>query len=106
MVVGAASASYLGEVNVMVVGYVAVRADVRGEGLGPRLRRGLRRKCEPDARRVGHSHLKAVIGEVHAGNPWLRSLVHREGAIEDETLHNLERDLDIEEMTLFAQRDF
>jgi GNAT superfamily N-acetyltransferase len=80
-VVGAASASYLGEVNVIVVGYVAVRADVRGEGLGPRLRRGLRRKCEADARRVGHSHLKAVIGEVHAGNPWLRSLVHREGAI-------------------------
>ena len=31
---------------------------------------------------------------------------HREGKIEDETLHNLERDLDIEEMTLFAQRDF
>jgi hypothetical protein len=80
-VVGAASASYLGNVNVMVVGYVAVREDARGEGLGPRLRRGLRRKCDADARRVGHSHLKAVIGEVHAANPWLRSLVHREGAI-------------------------
>jgi GNAT superfamily N-acetyltransferase len=80
-VVGAASASYLGNVNVMVVGYVAVREDARGEGLGPRLRRALRRKCDADARRVGHSHLKAVIGEVHAANPWLRSLVHREGAI-------------------------
>lgn len=80
-VVGAASGSYLGNVNVMVVGYIAVREDARRAGLGPRLRSALRRKCEADARRVGHAHLAAVVGEVHATNPWLRSLVRREDAI-------------------------
>jgi GNAT superfamily N-acetyltransferase len=80
-VIGAASCSYVGNINVMVVGYVAVRADARGLGLGPKLRRTLRRKCEADARRTGHKQLRAVVGEVHATNPWLRSLVHREGAI-------------------------
>jgi GNAT superfamily N-acetyltransferase len=81
IVIGAASCSYIGNVNVMIVGYVAVNGEARGLGLGPRLRRTLRLRCERDARRAGHTHLKAVVGEVHAGNPWLRSLVRREGAI-------------------------
>lgn len=80
-VVGAASCSYLGNVNVMIVGYVAVRDHARGLGLGPRLRLALRKRCEDDARRANHRGLKAVVGEVRAGNPWLRSLVRREGAI-------------------------
>lgn len=80
-VVGAASCSYLGNLNVMVVGYVAVQSDARGAGVGPRLRSALRRKCDTDARRTGHARLGAVVGEVHDWNPWLRSLVHREGAI-------------------------
>lgn len=81
VIVGAASASYLGNINLMVVGYVAVHSDVRGEGLGPRLRQALKRKCDADARRIGHRGLAAVVGEVQSANPWLRSLVHREGAI-------------------------
>jgi hypothetical protein len=80
-VIGAASGSYLGNVNIMVVGYVAMREEARGLGLGPKLRRALHRRCDADARRVGHDHLGAVVGEVHHANPWLRSLVRREGAI-------------------------
>jgi hypothetical protein len=80
-VVGAASCSYLGNLNLMVVGYVAVHTAARGFGVGPRLRRALNRKCESDARRTGHAGLRAIVGEVQADNPWLRSLVRREGAI-------------------------
>ncbi len=80
-VIGAASGSYLGNVNVGVIGYVAVDARRRAKGLGPRLRRSLVHAFERDARDVNGTSLQAVIGEVHADNPWLRTLVTRHHAI-------------------------
>ncbi len=80
-VLAAASGSYLGNVNAGVVGYVAVRSAARSLGLGPRLRRALRRKLETDARHSGYKKLGALVGEVSRLNPWLRTLVTREGAI-------------------------
>jgi hypothetical protein len=80
-VIGAASGSYLGNVNVGVVGYVAVDAAARARGLGPRLRRALVRAFTRDASDVNGTSLKAVVGEVHSYNPWLRVLVSRHHAI-------------------------
>jgi len=78
--VGAATGTYLGHVNVGLVGYVALAASVRSQGVGPRLRWALRLAFERDARRLRGSALRAVIGEVAPENPWLRRLV-AQGAI-------------------------
>jgi GNAT superfamily N-acetyltransferase len=80
-VLGVASGTYLGNVNVGVVGYVAVTSAARSLGLGPRLRRRLRERFERDARRVREGALGAIVGEVHADNRWLKTLVRRHGAI-------------------------
>lgn len=80
-VVGAASGSFVGSLNIGVIGYIAVHADARSRGLGPRLRRRLRSAFERDARRIRDQPLKAMVGEVHADNPWLRHLVRQAGAI-------------------------
>jgi GNAT superfamily N-acetyltransferase len=80
-VVGAASGSFLGNVNVGLVGYVAVARAARGRGLGHRLRTRLRRLLERDARRVHGRELKAIVGEVRADNPWLVHVVREEGAL-------------------------
>ncbi len=79
--VGAASGTYLGNLNIGVVGYVAVIPVARALGLGPRLRRRLRAAFERDARRLRERPLEAIIGEVREDNPWLRSLVKRQGAL-------------------------
>lgn len=79
-IIAAATGSYLGNVNVGFIGYIAVSPAVRTHGLGPRLRRALRRKFETDAHHAGHKRLGAIVGEVRRSNPWLRHLV-REGAI-------------------------
>lgn len=79
--VGAASGSYLGNVNVGVIGYVALAPGDRSRGIGPRLRRRLRLAFERDARRIHGRPLAALVGEVRFDNPWLRHLVRREGAI-------------------------
>jgi hypothetical protein len=80
-VIAAASGTYLGNVNVGVIGYVVVRRNARVAGLGPRIRQALRKAFEADAVRLGHGALEAIVGEVRADNPWLRSLVRREGAL-------------------------
>ncbi|MGH7699955.1 MAG: GNAT family N-acetyltransferase, partial [Gemmatimonadales bacterium] len=80
-IVGAASGAYLGNVNVGVIGYVAVERRWRSHGVGPALRRHLRVAFEGDARRIRGRPLEALVGEVKATNPWLRHLVLREGAI-------------------------
>jgi len=80
-VIGAASGTYLGNLNVGIIGYVAVDAAVRSLGLGPRLRRRLRRSMHADARRIIRRPLAALVGEVRADNPWLRHLVRHYGAI-------------------------
>lgn len=79
-VVGAATGSYLGNVEVGLIGYIAVDKAARSFGVGPRLRWGLRLAFERDARWLGRRPLKAIVGEVRRDNPWLRSLVGR-GAI-------------------------
>ena len=80
-VLGAASGSYLGNINTGFIGYIAMRADARSTGVGPRLRKRLRDLFERDALRVTGSPLEAIVGEVRADNRWLRHLVKREGAI-------------------------
>lgn len=80
-VLGAATGSYIGNVNVGMIGYIAVSAEARSQGLGPRLRRRLRQAFERDALRLRGEPLQAIVGEVHADNPWLRHLVRREGAL-------------------------
>jgi Acetyltransferase (GNAT) family len=80
-VIGVASGSYLGNLNVGVIGYIAVAPTARSFGIGPRLRLALRLAFERDARRIRRRSLEALVGEVQADNPWLRRLVARRGAI-------------------------
>jgi hypothetical protein len=80
-VVAAATGAYLGNVNVGIVGYIAVTPVARASGLGPRLRNALRRKFDGDARGLGHAGAWAIVGEVRDDNPWLGVLVRRERAI-------------------------
>jgi GNAT superfamily N-acetyltransferase len=79
--IGAASGSYLGNVNIGLIGYIAVDPDARERGLGPLLRRRLRKAFEQDAKRIRRRPLRAIVGEVEADNPWLRSVIRRHGAI-------------------------
>jgi hypothetical protein len=76
-VIAAASGSYLGNVNVGVIGYVAVGGGEQARGLGPLMRRALLRRFERDANEIAGEPLTAVVGEVRADNPWLKSLVKR-----------------------------
>lgn len=78
--VGAATGAYLGNVNVGLIGYVAVTAAARSHGIGPRVRWALRLAFQRDARRLVGRPLEAIMGEVRPDNPWLRRLV-RAGAI-------------------------
>jgi GNAT superfamily N-acetyltransferase len=80
-ILAAASGSYLGNVNVGIIGYVAVRPSARSSGLGPRMRRALQRRFELDARELAGRPLQGIVGEVREDNPWLRTLVRRDGAI-------------------------
>lgn len=80
-VVGVGSGSYLGNLNVGVIGYIAVVPKARSLGIGPRLRLALQLAFERDARRIRRAALEALVGEVRADNPWLRHLVRRRAAI-------------------------
>jgi hypothetical protein len=73
-VIGLASGNYLGNVNIGVIGYLAIEPHIRARGLGGRLRLRLRRAFERDALRVTGRKLLGIIGEVAADNPWLRKL--------------------------------
>jgi hypothetical protein len=79
-IIGAASGAYLGNVNIGLVGYVAVTEGARTHGIGPRLRLALRLAFQRDALRLAGRPLEAMVGEVHGDNRWLRRLVHH-GAI-------------------------
>lgn len=79
--IGAASGSYLGNLNIGVVSYIAVDAKAREDGLGPLLRRRLGALFKMDAQRIRGRALRAIVGEIEADNPWLRSLVRRHRAI-------------------------
>jgi len=78
---GVATGSYLGNVNVGLIGYIAVAPGARKLGIGPRLRRRLRAAFERDALRLARRPLKAIVGEVRSDNPWLATLLTREGVI-------------------------
>lgn len=80
-VIGAASGSYLGNLNTAIIGYIAVTPSARTSGLGPRMREALFQRFKRDARRLRRMPLEAVVGEVRADNPWLRHLVRNAGAI-------------------------
>lgn len=79
--VGVASGSYVGNVNAGLVGYVAVVREVRGCGIGDRLRRSLRGAIARDAQRIHGVPLASMIGEVHVENRWLAHLVRVKGAL-------------------------
>ncbi len=51
-VVGLASGTYLGNVNVGVIGYLAMVPEVRSQGIGSRLRTRLRARFARDAERI------------------------------------------------------
>lgn len=76
-VVGLATGTYFGSLNVGMVGYLAIDAGMRSGGLGSRLRQRLRRAFERDAHRLAGVPLAALLGEVSAENPWLRALARR-----------------------------
>ena len=50
------------------------------------------------------AHFDVVLAAIAAGRAQLIRQ-HRAGLIEDEALHELERDLDLEEMAIIFQRD-
>ncbi|MBW7933067.1 MAG: GNAT family N-acetyltransferase, partial [Gemmatimonadaceae bacterium] len=75
-VIGLATGTFVGSVNVAMIGYLAMAPSIRGGGIGTRLRERLRHAFELDARRLGRP-LAAILGEVSHDNPWLRSLSRR-----------------------------
>jgi hypothetical protein len=99
--VGAASGSYIGNVNVGLVGYVGVIGELRGHGIGERLRRGLRAAIARDAQRIHGRPLGALIGEVHTENRWLAHLVRETGVLaldfpySQPSLHRTARHVDL-----------
>jgi GNAT superfamily N-acetyltransferase len=80
-VLGVATGTYLGNVNIGAIGYLVVAPAARGLGLGPRLRQRLKTAFRRDARRIRGTELAAVVGEVRRDNPWLRHLVRRDDVI-------------------------
>lgn len=73
-VVGVATGTYLGNVNLGIIGYLAVSKAVRGSGIGQRLRARLVAALRRDARRLRGLRLAGIVGEVRMDNPWLQTL--------------------------------
>jgi hypothetical protein len=80
-VLGLATGTYLGNVNIGVIGYLAIDASVRAAGLGTRLRRRLRAAFMRDARITAGRELAGILGEVSPDNPWLDSLARKQGVL-------------------------
>ncbi|MBL8981882.1 MAG: GNAT family N-acetyltransferase [Gemmatimonadetes bacterium] len=80
-VVGLVTGTYFGHLNAGMVGYLATDPAERGAGIGSRLRQRLRMAFEKDAHQLRGESLGAILGEVSAENPWLRTLARREGVI-------------------------
>jgi hypothetical protein len=76
-VVGLVTGTYLGDVRIGVIGYLAIAERFRSAGAGTRLRHRLRTAFARDAARLGRGHLHGIVGEVSEGNPWLRALARR-----------------------------
>ena len=73
-VLGLATGTFLGSVNVGIIGYLAIAPGQRSGGLGTRLRARLRDRFQADARRLNGRALAGVLGEVSTDNPWLKRL--------------------------------
>lgn len=78
----------------------------------PRLLKKLRQRAEATARYADDAdafmadfrpHFDVLLTAIAAGRAELIRL-HRDGQIEDEVLHDLERDLDLEELSVTLQR--
>jgi GNAT superfamily N-acetyltransferase len=80
-VVGVATGTYLGNVNLGIIGYLAVADRARGAGVGQRLRARLLTLFRRDARRLRGLRLAGVVGEVRKDNPWLRILGRKAGVL-------------------------
>jgi CPA1 family monovalent cation:H+ antiporter len=86
--------------------------DADGTLVHPRLLEEYRKRADAVERYAGdadsfgpgiRAHFDVVLAAIAAGRAELIRL-HRQGQIEDEVLHNLERDLDLEEMGALFQR--
>ncbi|HEX9565341.1 MAG TPA: GNAT family N-acetyltransferase [Gemmatimonadaceae bacterium] len=73
-VLGLASGTYVGNVNLGVIGYLAASPEARGLGTGTRLRVHLRAAFQRDAKRLTGESLAGILGEVSKTNPWLAHL--------------------------------
>jgi GNAT superfamily N-acetyltransferase len=80
-IVGLNSGSYLGNVNLGMIGYLAIAPEARSRGIGTRLRNRLRTVFERDAIRITGTKLAGIIGEVSLTNPWLRTLNRRSNVL-------------------------
>jgi hypothetical protein len=80
-IVGAATGNYVGNISVGLIGYIGVASRGRDRGLGGDLRERLRESLQRDALRMRRIPLRAIVGEVHADNPWLRHLVRYSKAL-------------------------
>jgi hypothetical protein len=78
---GCATGSYIGSLNIGLIGYLAVGSGLRSKGLGPRLRERLRQAFDVTARRLHGHGVDGIVGEVEPDNPWLGRLVRYYGAI-------------------------
>ena len=81
VVIGVATGTYLLNLNTGVIGYIAVARTARGTGVGPRLRARLRSLFRRDARQLAAEPLRAIVGEIRRDNPWLRTLIRRDGVL-------------------------
>ncbi len=77
IVVGLNSGTYLGNINLGMIGYLAISPTERSRGTGTRLRARLRKRFERDALTLRGQPLDGIIGEVSADNPWLKVLARR-----------------------------
>jgi len=94
---------------------IAVEAhayDADGVLIHPQLLEQYRRRLEVTERYADDAdafmenlgtHFDVILTAIAAGRAELIR-IHREGLIEDEVLHNLERDLDVEELGIVLQR--
>lgn len=80
-VLGMTSGTYLGSLNIGMIGYLVLHPLLRKQGIGPRLRNRLRERFERDALAERGGALTAIVGEVDAANPWLLNLMRRAGAL-------------------------
>ncbi|MBL0169968.1 MAG: GNAT family N-acetyltransferase [Gemmatimonadaceae bacterium] len=80
-VVGLNSGTYFGNLNLGMIGYLAIAPTERSHGIGTRLRSRLRTLFERDALRLSKRPLDGIIGEVAESNPWLRTLARRPNVI-------------------------